>query len=426
MRRRRYWLTALIVIVIMAIYVVGFFLAWDVFGFDNRITDFLNHDFSADSGLPDSNVKISTDISGITLSADEEKLIKDYFTFYYAGLGAHRAENISRFFAFQAEDELVDEMALDYEISLAKSAGLSFDSAIIYIGIGKRIRHEKTDTVEIELSFSSEVTYNGFSSPSVTRGENHYFEIDISDEPEILTHTTDRFSRRLSELALDKAITDAGYFRSDLAYTYLSPYIKAGLQTLTAKNDKLYRIFPDDDVTHTILPTAEYGYDRSLAVSEVNAGLDNSIFLIYEENDANFISQCIFNAGVPMDSQGDGGATQWKWYDPEINNSRKKRGCTESWFDREKFYTYISNNSGFGLVAFDAPRNLGDNGDVIQLLYGDGAILECMVVGTIDDSKGKISDYIISTDCYTNMPLKLLGAEDFRLIKIVGYNTANI
>lgn len=424
--RRRYWLTALIVIVIMAIYVVGFFLVWDVFGFDNKITDFLNHDFSADSGLPDSNVKIDTDVSGITLSADEEKLISDYFTFYYAGLGSLRAEKISRFFAFQCDDELLDCMALDYEISLSESAGLTYDSADIYIGIGKRVRHEKTKTVEIELSLTSEVTYNGFSSPSVTRGEKHYFELDISENPEIIVHTTDRFSRYLSELAFEKAITDAGYIRSDLAYTYLSPYIKAGLQTLTAKNDKLYESFPDDDVTHTILPTAEYSYDRALAVSEVNAGLDNSIFLVYEQNDANFISQCIFNAGVPMDSQGDNGKTQWKWYDPEINNSRKKRGCTESWFDREKFYEYILNNSGFGLVAFDCPRNLGDGGDVIQLLYGNHSVLECMVVGVIKDDSGKIEDYIISTDCYTNMPLRLLGAGDFRLIKIVGYNTANI
>ena len=99
MRNGKFALTALIVVVLAAIYVVGFFLLWDYFGVDNTITHILDHDLYATEEKPKSETNLSLSFSGSTITEEEQALISGFFTYYYAGLGNLAPEKIEKFFA---------------------------------------------------------------------------------------------------------------------------------------------------------------------------------------------------------------------------------------------------------------------------------------------------------------------------------------
>ena len=157
MRNGKFALTALIVVVLAAIYVVGFFLLWDYFGVDSTITHILDHDLYATEEKPKSETDVSLSFSGSTMTEEEQALISGFFTYYYAGLGNLAPEKIEKFFAFQSEDLLFDEMALDYEIFLAGSlpSPLVFDSCTICINVNSRKESRKSETTELSLTLSA-------------------------------------------------------------------------------------------------------------------------------------------------------------------------------------------------------------------------------------------------------------------------------
>ena len=428
MRSGKFALTALIVVVLAAIYVVGFFLLWDYFGVDRTITDILDHDLYASEEKPNSNTAVTLSFSGSTISEEEQALISGFFTYYYAGLGNLAPEKISKFFAFQTSDELFDEMALDYEIFLAESlpSPFIFDGCTICIDIESRKESRKSATIELGLTLSAEFSQGGEALPQKIKKERHLFTISSKEnDPLISAHTTDRASRRAAEIKLDNVLSKAGYQRSDLAYTYFPPYIKSALTALQEETKALYAAFPNE-AESAENPAPEYRYDREKAASFAKtAGNGDTLFDSYPEDDANFTSQCLFAAGIPMDCQGEGD-TQWKWYDSEVNTQRKKTGCSESWYKRDKFYDYALKNTGFGLCAGEIPRACGKKGDIIQIMEEGKPVLQCIITDVEKDSEGKIADYIVCTDCYTSVSLKTLGCRDFRIIGIFGYNTANI
>lgn len=421
-------LTALIVVVLAAIYVVGFFLLWDYFGVDGAITDILDRDLYASEDKPNSETAVTLSFSGSSVTEEERALISGFFTYYYAGLGNHAPEKISKFFSFQSNDELFDNMALDYEIFLAESLSspLVFDGCTIYIDVVSRRESRKSKTTELSLTLSAEFSEGGEALPLKIKKESHSFIISTKEkDPLISAHTTDRFSRRTAEKQLDRVLSEAGYQRSDLAYTYFPPYIKSALAALEEETAALYAAFPDE-AESAESPAPEYRYDREKAASFAKTAENGgSLFDSYPEDDANFTSQCLFAAGIPMDCQGEGD-TQWKWYDSEVNTQRKKTGCSESWYLRDRFYEYALKNSGFGLCAGEIPRGCGKKGDIIQLLDKGEPVLQCIITDVERDSGGKAVDYIVCTDCYTSVSLKTLGCGDFRIIGIYGYNTANI
>ena len=134
-RKLQTLLTTLIVLTVTAIVVVGFVLAWDAFDFKGKLDQLFNwNPYAAEEPLcrSDTVVELSTS-NGNALPESELKVIENYFTCYYASLGSFYHENLSRFFAFQAVDEHIDNLALDFEIGAAKNASFdcSFDSCKI-------------------------------------------------------------------------------------------------------------------------------------------------------------------------------------------------------------------------------------------------------------------------------------------------------
>ncbi|MBQ3841781.1 MAG: amidase domain-containing protein [Ruminiclostridium sp.] len=418
-------LTAMIVVVLTAIYVVGIFLFWDVFNVESTLDELINKDLYGTEQKPNSSTQVEISVSGKLISEEEELLLKDFFTYYYAGLGALKAERISRFYESQVVSELFDESALDYEIWLAKQCpvDLSFEECTLTLEIERRHEAARSQKIEIDLELTAESGYVTTGRHAVTRGERHYFILDRENKSLLIEeHTTERPSRVFFETGLDKVLEANRLTQSDLAYTFFPKYTAPTLEMLKAEMTGITFTAADK----TAYPKPEYKYDRDTAANTAIGGFSgNGAFTEYEENDANFVSRCIFEGNIPMDAQGEKN-DQWKWYDEEVNTERKKTGCSKSWFDREAFYTYVLANTGFGLVGCETTSGGGEIGDVLQLLTDGKAVSEYMITGVMTDSSGKVRDYLISNDRRSSVSLLSLGCAEFRILHIAGYNTANI
>lgn len=415
----------MVVVVLTAIYVVGLFLLWDVFNVEKSLDTLMDTDLYASEYSPDSDTRVDLSFDGKAVNADEEELLRDWFVYWYAGLGAKKAEKISRFYTVQTNFELFDELALDYEVYLAEKCplDLAFDDCSLTLNIRRRHAVPKTDKVEIDLELSGELGCKGTGRPSVIRGEKHSFVLNISNKRLLIEeHTTDRPSYSYANHCLDRVLAANRLQRSDLNYTFFPKYTAPALELLKNETDTFEFGEPD----RSAYPQSEFAYDRSAAANAALNGFSTSgAFGEYDENDANFISRCIFESGIPMDSQG-GKYDQWKWYDEEVNTERKKTGCSKSWFDREAFYRYIRDNSGFGMAASLTSSGGGEIGDVIQLLHDGEPTDEFMITGIAAEQDGTVHDYLVSNDRYASVSLITLGCTDFRVLHIVGYNTANI
>lgn len=427
-------LTTLIVLTVTAILVVGFVLMWDVF-LKDKLDELVNTDFYAtEKPLYLSDVTVDISSSGLAqLPKGERKLIEEYFTCYYASLGGFYHEDMKKFYDFQCIDEFYDELALDFELKAGKNADAdySFKSCSVYIYVTDRCTTNE-GTAILNLRISSEIPCSFSPVPIKTSEENHTFTVTLEDEPLICAHDTDRLSRTFSELVFEEAIAADGYTPKDLSYTYFYPYQKTSLNML----DSCYASFEEWIKTSAMdkssVFTSEYAYDREAAAYYgMHSEGHSEDFGSYDINDANFCSQCLIIGGIPMDTQGNR-LTQWKWYGYEENNGRTREGCTKTWYDPNLFWTYATENSGFGLVAEKSEQ--AETGDIIQLIKTseeDGkqtvaVFRQCIITAPVTDSDGNICDYLVCTDKIKNMPLSLLWNGEIRILSVIGYNTANI
>jgi len=426
-RRTKTLLTTMIVLTITAIVVVGFVLIWDVFDFNGKLDILMETDFyGRDEPLIRSDVDINLSSSSTSALPDDERILfENYFTCFYASLGSFYHENMSRFYGTHCVDEIIDELALDFEINSAKASlsDYSFDECDVFLYVVSR-KTTKEDTLELKLKTTATVQY-GFS-PLKTEmiDENHTFIISVEDEPLILEHRTDRASRKYAELVINEVIGASGYTVSDLSYTYFDPFLPKIKELFTEERKAFSKELLTMLSEKTPIFSSEYPYDYLKAADFARESYGHSEnYGSYDENDVNFCSQCLVAGGIPMDAQGDK-LTQWKWYDYDENNTREHWGCTRSWYERERFWTYAAENTGFGLVAEQSEQ--AGPGDIIQLMSGDEPVLQCIITGTVLDKSERPVDYLICTDKIKNKPLSLLWNGDIRILSIIGYNTANI
>ncbi len=416
-------LTAMIVVVLTAIYVVGIFLLWDCFSVNDRLDDLMDHDFYGSDDSPVSKTEVSVSVTGKTITDEEEALLSGFFRRFYAGLGACKPETLTAYYTGQNEYELFDANAYEYETFLMSESplDLSFDECSVTVEITRRHAVARSKKIEIDLTLSASMTPNGTGKPTSVRGETHLFTLDESGKsPLILIHSTDRPASRAADAVLDSLLAANRLTRKDLTYSYYPKYISAALSRLKESPPDL------SPVSEPTCPAPEIEYDRKAAATAARNGFtDDGIFTEYEENDANYISRCIFAGGIPMDSQGDKN-DQWKWYDSEVNDERRRTGCSKSWFDREAFYLYVKTNTGFGLVGCETAAGSGRVGDVVQLMSGGTPVAEFMITSVARREDGSAADYLVSNDRCTSVSFLTLGFSDFRLLHIAGYNTANI
>ena len=424
-RRFKFVLTAMVVVVLTAIYVVGLFLLGDVFNVEEQLDDLFEKDLYGKEYHPASSTAVTITLDGKSVTEAEEKLLGEYFTYFYAGLGAAQSENITRFYATQCVAELYDALAFDYEAYMYGKCPIdrTYESCGVTIDVKRRHAVPKKTDIEIDVEISASAMTGTNADPIAVRGEKHSFVLDEEGKkPLIKEHTSARPAYSAAMQAYDKALEEAGYQRSDLTYTFIPKYTARALELLKSGSDS--PMFTKEETADR--PAAEYEYDRSTAALAAIAGFSGSgAFGEYDEDDANFVSRCIFEGGIPMDAQGER-YDQWKWYDGEISTERKKTGCSRSWFDREYFYMYVTTNEGFGMVAYETGGGNGELGDVVQLMQDGKPTAEFMITSIMVTSSGQVKDYLVSNNTYSAVSLLSLGYTDFRVLHIEGYNTANI
>lgn len=128
--------------------------------------------------------------------------------------------------------------------------------------------------------------------------------------------------------------------------------------------------------------------------------------------------------GIPMDIYGYD-TQQWKWYSDVPNSYSEARGRSSSWSGVDEFYTYVNENSGYGLVA-EADGNLyaAQPGDVLQ--YGaDGEWKHSVLVTeVVNDASGRPVEFLIASNTTDRIdwPMSAYAYADVRLIHVLGYN----
>lgn len=191
--------------------------------------------------------------------------------------------------------------------------------------------------------------------------------------------------------------------------------------------------YPTDSAAQSSAVSCDVAYDRQAAVDYARqwVGLTSmtrnpqwGIYDSYGGNCNNFTSQCLYAGGIPMDIYGYDNQ-QWKWYSDVPNTYSEARGRSSSWSGVDEFYTYVNENSGYGLVAqADVNPYLAEPGDVLQ--YGaDGEWKHSVLVTeTIQDENGQPVDFLIASNTTDRIdwPMSAYAYADVRLIHILGYN----
>ena len=163
-------------------------------------------------------------------------------------------------------------------------------------------------------------------------------------------------------------------------------------------------------------PSADHAYDREAAAAYARewAGDRNPRWHAYDGaggNCMNYVSQCLYAAGIPMDPSGG-----WYWYSDADR--------APAWTGVSAFRRYALENSGYGLCAAEASYDSGETGDVI-LMYSDERYNHAVIITEpVYDSEGEIIDYLIcsNTGNYRDFPAAAYTCQKQELVKILGWN----
>lgn len=180
--------------------------------------------------------------------------------------------------------------------------------------------------------------------------------------------------------------------------------------------------------TALTLPTAAQSYDRAAAVAYArrwasDRSEDWPDYSLNGGNCQNFVSQCLYAGGIPMDIQGD---YVWKWYGDTPDDRARAAGRSASWSGVNEFLEYVQNNTGGGMVAVaDAPYDSGEIGDVLLLGFDEENCYHAVIItDVITDENGEVIDYLIHSNTINeeSYPVSAYGYTYHILVKICGWN----
>lgn len=154
-------------------------------------------------------------------------------------------------------------------------------------------------------------------------------------------------------------------------------------------------------------------YNRELAVEYANEWALGRNPRYYSFNGiggdcTNFVSQCLYAGGAPMNYEPVMG-----WY--YISSTDR----TAAWTGVEYFYNFLMRNEGRGPYAQEVTASEMEPGDVIQLSFLPGAFGHTLLV-TDTDYSGRADKILIAThsDDSRYRPLSSYYVHDVRYLKI--------
>ena len=348
------------------------------------------------------------------LPSDAEQLIRAYMERYYESLSKLELTSCSDLFTPDAgEQVLMNESALSYLIGLRSMQDTDLRLADYdYAMEVDEVRQLGDGAWEVFLTETS--TQNFMEHPEIDSELfriRHYFLMEQSEG-----HL--RVKEHLQRDGIYRNLL-GDYWNWDVRSmapqpeTYYPERVRELLQEAgTGKAER-------EEENIVSYPEAEFSYDREAAVSYSNqwVGKRNQEwddFTGRGGNCQNFVSQCLFAGGIPMDDQGD---AVWLWHD--------SGDLSSSWIGVDEFYRYTVENSGFGLVAVpDAPYTEGEEGDLIRMGHDGDWNHVVMISHVIRDAQGNAIDYLINsnTSDVRNFPVSAYPNPIQRLTKIIGRN----
>lgn len=376
---------------------------------------------SDDPAAPLGSGEITYGEEVLPLTEAQEALVLAYFTRLYEGLARLETPDFSDLFIDPVQAEACQSSAalqigmrtlidgLDYSLT-----GYSFQL------ICQETAVQADGTVSITATLESVENFTAL--PGIdSRRTNFYHHLELAEvdgQWQIQRHAS--YDSLYGQLLPDGAEWD----EVDIAEAYTAA-VPAYLEMLQG-----YVTQREAQRGETVqLPAAGMAYDSAaaLAYADQYAMDRNPEWADYSSvggNCQNFVSQCLYAGGIPMDTQGD---AVWKWYGSEVSNAATETGCSMSWASVTNFRKYVEENTGFGLVAvLDAPYYSGQPGDVIQMGTEDGWEHTVIVRSLVANAAGETVDYLIcsNTNDMANYPVSLYGYPVFALARIVGWNQA--
>lgn len=357
-----------------------------------------------------------------TISAEQQQLILDYMDCYYDSLAGLNLLDMSDLFAENAAVFLtLNQEVLNFQIEVrAMQKG---DLSLVgyqYELVVSAVREVQDGELMVVVKENS--VQNFAQHPEVDSqlfNVNHYFTLTLTD-----------IGWKISR-----------HFQSDRLYTILPGGFRQ-LMGATSDDDLIQRIRTNatqmleearENVEMRSTQGAEaavsydYAYDRAAAVAYANRWVPQrntawADYTNYGGNCQNFVSQCLLEGGIPMDTTG---TAVWKWYGETPNNLPQQTGRSASWSAVDDFLNYAEENTGYGLVAVvDAPYASGEVGDVITMGFDEEWRHTVIITGIVTDDEGNVVDYLIhsNTADQANFPLRAYAYTRQILTKIYGWN----
>ena len=372
------------------------------------------------------------------LPAQATDLLLNFISAGYDALGLLEAQDITSYFASGEEAQesaLINQTALDYLVAARRlqPLDLSFSEYSFTLNI-LEVEEQKDGSFKISAEENNAIRFAATAdTESATSGIRHRFVIAPDESGwKIVTHRKiedvytlihERYEQAGGEpetaqqtlSQIKTTLLDEAQVNASLREHLLTAYVAAPV---------LY------DTPHL---EADHPYDRQAAVEYARQWVSpdgiirNPEWQVYDRlggNCNNYISQCLYAGGIPMDIYGTAGA-QWKWYGDNFNGNQTAKGRVPSWSGVEEFYQYALYNTGFGLVAWvDDNLYSGLPGDILQYGTEDEWKHSVIITGIIHDDAGQPVDYLIHSNTADRIdyPASAYSYPRQRLIKIYGWN----
>lgn len=353
--------------------------------------------------------------------------ITEYFESYFNATANLEKIDITELFSNPlSQNARINQSALDYLIDLR--LGQSNDLKMTNYTCGLTISEINDQGGEIEVILEEDHTVNFAFIPDVNSsscGITHTFYLEEGANGYVIS---EHYKEEDSFVMLEEAIEDRNGDPEEVEEEILNEALTA-VEGLSREKDSF-----NSGEQETQDYVADHKYNSQAAIKYAMTWVDPvevirnennfGVYDTYGGNCNNYISQCLYAGGIPMDYEGDIN-TQWKWYGESVNLDETDEGRSPAWAGVAEFYTYASENTGYGMDAIvDDNVYSGSVGDILQYGHNDEWLHSVIITEVVKDKNANVLDYLINSNTTdrTNYPASAYGYSDLRLIKIVGWN----
>lgn len=374
-----------------------------------------------------------------TLDDEHLTLIYNYFDEYYQSLATLRAKDMTYLFSPHTDDEYENMILNQYTLQILcgirseRKNDLSIDNYEYGLTI-TAIEKQHDGSVIIDLLEDNCLEFAFLDGiKSYTSGIDHRFVLIKKDNKWlIMSHdrNEDLFLRvkdQYYNMRGNKPLAN----RDTVDESFLCIYdtaLDAAVSDEKNRIDQLEQYLQNPKQASVNGYDYKYSYNRDAAVQYSYTWVDpttvirNEEWQVYDGNCNNYISQCLFAGGIPMDCSG---SSQWKWCGDAINYSLNLIGRSPSWAGVLDFYQYCKYNEYGGPVAqVDANLFSAKPGDILQFGAFGNWYHSAIITETAEGDDGSPIDFLINsnTSDHINYPASAYPYSAMRLIRILGHN----